>query len=330
MADSIIKIGAVAATSGPVALLGKSFLRAVQLASEDVDGVKDTKHRYQLIIEEIPGTDKADVAIEKLLKSDRVNALVVATSASAQIVKPYATAARIALFCIASIGSVGDELYTFTAMPLAEDEAARWVVEGKRRGIKTIALLTQEYPSVNNHVRALKEEAAKAGIAVVFEDKAEGTMTDFQSKIEAMKASSPGIYFVEVFNPALDLLGQQLSDAGVRNMASIVALSLSEKPELFEGAWYTDSYVSPEFRAKLDRRYPDTRLATHMMPYAFDSYKILVDAFESGQDVLAYIRNMTDYAGTAGRIAKAAGTGNFRSSPALWAITNGRATLVAP
>src|SRR5215471_4926764 len=116
----MIKIGAVAATSGPVALLGRSFLKAIQLARDDL---QETMQQYELIIEEIPTTDKADAAIEKLLRIDEVNALVVATSASAQIVKPYATAAKIPLFCVASIGSVGDEQYTFTTMPLAEDEA---------------------------------------------------------------------------------------------------------------------------------------------------------------------------------------------------------------
>ena len=107
----------------------------------------------------------------------------------------------------------------------------------------------------------------------------------------------------------------------------MVAFSLSGTPEPFEGRWYTDSYVSPEFKARLDRRYPATRLVTHMMPYGYDSFAILVKAFESGQDVLTYVRRMTEYDGTAGRITKQAGTGNFRSTPAVWVIRNGKPTL---
>lgn len=101
----------------------------------------------------------------------------------------------------------------------------------------------------------------------------------------------------------------------------------SEGPELFEGGWYTDSYVSPEFKARLDRRYPGSKLATHMMPYAYDSFRMLVEAFESGEDVLAYVRSMTEYSGTAGKITKTAGTGNFRSAPAVWVIRNGKPAL---
>jgi hypothetical protein len=212
-------------------------------------------------------------------------------------------------------------------MPLAEDEATRWIAEARRRGIQRIARLTQDYPSIDNHVRALQEEGAKAGIEFVYEDRFEGTATDFGSSIAAAKRTSPDLYFVEGFNPMLDLLGQQLRDAGVRNMASVVAFSISERPELFEGGWYTDSYVSPAFKTRLDQRFPRTRLATHMMPYAYDSLKILVQGFERG-DVLSHIRGMTEYDGTAGRITKKAGTGNFRSAPAVWVIRNGRPTLL--
>jgi len=321
-----VKIGAVVATRGPTALLGNSFVKAIQLAKEEL---KNTTRQYDLVIEEIPSPDKAVPAIEKLIRVDNVDALIVGLSISGQIVKPYATAAKIPLFCICSVSSVGDELYTFTIMPLAEDEATRWVAEAKKRGIKRIARLTQDYPSIENHVRALKAEATPAGITFVFEDRFEASTVDFTSKIAAAKETSPDVYFVEAFSPALDILGQQLKDSGGRNLASVVAFSVIEKPELFEGGWYTDSFVSPEFKARLDRRYPGSRLATHMMPYAYDSFRILVQGFESGQDVLAYVRGMTEYNGTAGKITKAMGTGNFRSAPAVWVIQNGKPTLAS-
>ena len=320
----MIKIGAVVATRGPAARLGQSFLKAIQLAKEDL---KSTTHQYELTIEEIPSPDKAEPAIQKLIKIEKVDALIVGLSMSGQIAKTYATAAKIPLFCICSVSSVGDELYTFTIMPLAEDEATQWVTEAKRRGIKRIARLTQDYPSIDNHVRALKVEAAPAGIAFVYEDRFEASTADFRSSIAAAKSTSPDVYFVEAFNPALDILGQQLKDSGVRNLASVVAFSVSERPELFEGGWYTDSYVSPEFKARLDQRYPESRLATHMMPYAYDSFRVLVQAFESGQDVLTYVRRMTEYSGTAGKITKQAGTGNFRSAPAVWVIKNSKPRL---
>jgi ABC-type branched-subunit amino acid transport system substrate-binding protein len=176
-------------------------------------------------------------------------------------------------------------------------------------------------------VRALRAEAARAGIVFVYEDRFAAATTDFSAPIAAAKATAPDVYFVEAFNPALDLLGQQLRDAGVRVLASVVAFSASERPELFEGGWYTDSYVSPTFKARLDQRYPATRLATHMMPYAYDSFNMLVQGFESGEEILTYIRGMTEYDGMAGKITKKAGSGNFRSAPAVWVIDSGKPAL---
>jgi ABC-type branched-subunit amino acid transport system substrate-binding protein len=325
--EAPIKIGVVATDQGPAGLLGRSFLKSVQLAKEDT---KNTTHHYELMTEVIPSPNQAEPAIRKLVETDKVDALIVAMSMSGEIVKPFAESARIPLFCICSVGSLGDELYTFTTMPLAEDEATLWVAEAKRRGIKRVARFTQDFPSIDNHVRAMKAEAAKARIEFVYEYRFAPTVKDFRTQIAAAKRASPDVYYVEAFNPALDIVGQQLRDAGVGSMASVVAFSISEHPELFEGGWYTDSYVSPEFKRRLDRQFPGTRLATHMMPYAYDSFRILVAGFESGQGVLEYVRAMTEFDGTAGRITKQAGTGNFRSSPAVWVIKGGKPSLPAP
>jgi ABC-type branched-subunit amino acid transport system substrate-binding protein len=324
MPTQTIKIGAVVSTAGPAGRLGRSFLQALQLAKDDLT---ITRHRYQLLIEEIDSPDRAETAIKTLIDSDRVDAAVVGLSISGQLVKPYVTAARIPMFCICSVGSVGDELYTFTTMPLAEDEAAQWIAEAQRRGIERVAVFTQDYPSIDNHVRALREAATREGIDIVYQTRFGPTETDFASRIAAARRTSPDVYFVEAFNPALDALGQQLRAAGVRDLASIVAFSLSDRPDLFEGGWYTDSYVAPQLKARLDARHPTSRLATHMVPYAYDSFTMLVEAFESGQDVLTYIRAMTLYDGTAGTITKHAGSGNFRSAPAVWIIDNGRPEL---
>ena len=176
---------------------------------------------------------------------------------------------------------------------------------------------------------SLKEEAAKRGIRITYADRFAGATTDFGSMIAGAKASTPDVYFVEATAPALDALGQQLNDAQIHNIASIVALSVSNRPELFEGAWYTDSNLADAgFRKRFEQKYPDTRFATHMMPYAYDSFNLVVQGFESGQGAAEYIRGTTEYDGTPGRVAREPGSGNFRSRPAVWMIKNGRPELL--
>src|SRR5712691_8725182 len=140
--------------------------------------------------------------------------------------------------------------------------------------------------------------------------------------IARAERAHPDVYYVEALEPGLDLLGQQLSDAAIHNVSAVVAPSLSDKVELFEGAWYTDSNLRDvAFKKRFEDKYPGTRFATHMMPYAYDSVNMIVQAFERGQNTAVYLRNIRAYDGTAGPLTKQPGSGNFTSSPAVWVIT---------
>jgi len=246
------------------------------------------------------------------------------------VTKPLATAARIPHTCVCSVISVGDGAYTFTNIPSPEAEAIRWVEEAERRGIRKIALLTQDYPSIHGHVQAVKAEVARGGLAITYDREFADSVRDFRSMIALARASNPDVYYVEALSPQLELLGQQLVEARIRNIASVVAPSVSQAPELFEGAWYTDSDLRDiGFRQRFEQQYPGTRFATHMMPYAYDDFNMIVQAFERGENPAVYIRNIATYAGTAGTLTKAPGSGTFQSKPAVWVIQNGKPTLLS-
>jgi ABC-type branched-subunit amino acid transport system substrate-binding protein len=145
-------------------------------------------------------------------------------------------------------------------------------------------------------VKALEVEAARVGLSIADEQRFDGSVTDFHSLIARAARAHPDVYYVEALQPGLDLLGQQLSDAGIHNISAVVALSLSNKPELFEGAWYTDSNLREiGFKQRFEQKYPDTRFATHMMPYAYDSVNMIVQAFERGQNPAVYLRDLRTY-----------------------------------
>ncbi len=326
--NKMVKIGVIVPVDGPGKLLGTSFLKAVQLAKEDVDNTK-TKNTYQLVIEN-SGTSPAEteIAIQKLINKEHVQGIVGGISASGKIIKPYATAAKIPHLCVCSIKTIGDGEYNFTNIPTAEDEAVQWVKEAKKRNIKTIAIINQKYPSIEGHVSALQEEAKKAGLQILFDKEFEAGKADFTSLINEAKKTVPDIYFISGFPPTLDSLGAQLKRAGINNLASIVAFSVSNDLKLFEGNWYTDSYVNEAFKKRFEERYPEERFATHMMPYAYDSYKMMIDAFESGEDPGKHLQKLTEFPGSAGSITRKPGNGNFRSTPVVWTIKNGKPQLL--
>jgi ABC-type branched-subunit amino acid transport system substrate-binding protein len=325
--DGVIRIGVIVPAQGPSKLLGSSFLKAVELAREELP---PTKNRYELVVVDT-GTNAVQTrrAIQKLIGEHRVQAILGGISLPGQIIKGYATAAQIPHVCVCSVSSIGDGVYNFTNIPAPEDEAVRWVEEAQRRRIKSVALLWQDYPSIDGHVKALRDEAARRGLRISYTNRFAGSTTDFAAAIAEARATAPDLYFIEAFAHPLDLLGRQLREAGIRDVSSVVALSLSESPEVFEGAWYTDSNLADaNFKARFESKYPGTRFATHMMPYAYDSLKLLVEAFESGQEPAAYLRNKTAYQGSAGLVTRTPSSGNFRSRPAVWRISNGKPQLV--
>ncbi len=308
-------------------MLGNSFLKAVQMAKDDL---KNTKYRYELVIRDSgPDPAKAREVIRRVVNVDKVDAVVGGISLIGQVTKPYATAARIPHLCVCTVSWIGDGAYNFTNIPSPEADGALWAREARRRGITRVALITQDYPSINNHVKALKVEAARAGLTIADEQRFDGSVTDYRSMIARAERADPDVYYVEALEPGLDLLGQQLSDAAIHNVSAVVAPSLSDKPELFEGAWYTDSNLRDvAFKRRFEEKYPNTRFATHMMPYAYDSVNMIVQAFERGQNPAVYLRNLRTYDGTAGVLTKGSRSGNFASTPAVWTIASGKPALV--
>jgi ABC-type branched-subunit amino acid transport system substrate-binding protein len=322
--DDVIRIGVIVPTHGPAAPLGRAFVRAVELAKDK----RATHRRYELVIADSGTSPKETRAsIERLVYQNNVKAIVGGISLSGQIVKPYATAERIPHLCVCSVQTIGDGVFNFTNIPLPEDESRRWVEEAQRRGIRKIAILAQTYPSIDGHIRALTKEVTRSDARIVYANRFPASTTDFRTMIDEARRAGPDVYMIEAFNPALDILGKQLSDAGIHNVASIVALAISERKDLFEGAWYTDSSVDDDLRARFEAKYPDTPFVAHMIPYAYDSFNILVDGFESRRDIGDYVRGVTRHTGAAGTIERAAGSGNFRSRPAVWVITNGKAHI---
>ena len=325
--DGVVKIGVVVPTEGPYAILGTSFVKAVEMARDDL---KNTRYRYELVIRDSgPDPAKAAAVIRRVIQEDRVSAIVGGVSLIGQVTKPMAAAARIPHTCVCTVSSIGDGNYNFTNIPSPEAEAIRWVQEAKKRGIGRIAIVAQDYPSINNHVKALKAEVAREGLQITYDRRFGESVMEFGDIIAQARAASPDVYYVEALHPNLERLGRQLADAKIRNISSVVAPSLSTQPDLFEGVWYTDSDLrDPGFRKRFEDKYPGIQFATHMMPYAYDSFNMIVAAFERAENPAVYIRNLRTYQGTADELVKAPGSGNFQSKPTVWMIRNGKPALL--
>jgi ABC-type branched-subunit amino acid transport system substrate-binding protein len=323
------RVAIIAPFTGPNAVLAQSFVRAAEMAKEDVG---PEAKRIVLVTVDTTGTlEEARRAVDGIFRSRRIDAVLGAVSASGQFTVPYAREARIPHICICSVRTIGDGQYNFTNIPLPEDEAVRWVAEAKRRGVTTIAILAQEETSIRNHANAMAREAMRNGIKILFDGRFAGETTDFSLLAEQAHAANTDLVFAEAFPPLIDRLVQELRGQGVANIASIVTPSAAEDLRTLEGVWYTDTNLADAaFQSRFEARFPGTRFAAHMTPYAYDSFKLLARALASGGDAAAHVRGVTRYDGVAGMVTRDREDGNFRSRPAVWVIENGQPRELQP
>ncbi|PYR51708.1 MAG: hypothetical protein DMF95_07965, partial [Acidobacteria bacterium] len=72
--QGVVKIGVIVPTTGPYAMLGNSFVKAVQMARDDLG---DKKYRYELVIRDSgPDPEKAKQVIRRVVNDDKVDAIV--------------------------------------------------------------------------------------------------------------------------------------------------------------------------------------------------------------------------------------------------------------
>lgn len=317
-----IKIGVVGPMTGGASVYGTNLAKGAQLA---LNTLGKTKHTYQLVFED-DGTNPAQAAsaAQKLINVEKVKAILTVTSGTGNAVKPIATNAKVPQICLCSDTRVADNGYNFTNILLANDETAAWLKEAKDKGVKTIAVLGQNQPGFNLLLQALRDQATSTGIIIVYDERIEPSIKDFKTSIAKARATKPDLFLIGFFPPQLDIIGQEMKTLGVTNIAGVATFSIGADPSLFNDKWYSDaSLSSPAFADEFTKAFPDTRFNVRVAPYAFDSFNMLVEGFESGS-VLTHLLDMTKYPGKAGNLTKEKGTSSFRAPIGIWEIKDGK------
>lgn len=321
----VVKIGIVAPMTGGASVYGVNLVKGAELALADLSS---TKNKYELVIED-DGTNPATAAsaAQKLINVDKVKAVLSVTSGTGNAVKTIAKTAGIPHICLCSDSTVGDGT-SFTNILLAPDETKVWLTEAQSMGIKTIAILGQNQPGYNLILDSLRAQVSNFGIKIVYDEKIEPTVKDFNTNIAKAQATKPDLLLIGFFPPQLDIIGQQLKNLKITNIAGIATFSIGADPTLFNGRWYTDASLSdPAFAKKFSAAYPDTRFNVRVAPYAYDSLNLLVSALETGNPV-KYLLDTTSYSGKAGIATKKAGEASFHSPIGVWKIEEGKPVQV--
>lgn len=323
-AEHTYKIGVIAPLTGPGAIFGNSMVNAIKLAQEDTQGTRGT---YQIIIEDDgsnPG--QAASAAQKLINSDKVQAILTMTSGTGNAVKPIATTHKVPHLCVCTDTTVANTEYNFTDLVSNEAEARLWLTEAAKRKIHTVAIIVQNHPGLLPLAAALNTYAPEYGITIVHEEKWDPTLRDFKTIVAKTKETHPDIVWVAGFPPGMDIVGQELFGAGVKNLSSSAGFGVSATPSLYEGLWYEDTGItSIDFRNRFETQFPGIRFNVRSAPFGYDMYKMVVNGLESGTDLNQYLVQLTSFNGIAGTTTQSVGTRNFYATPMLWTIRNAKA-----
>jgi branched-chain amino acid transport system substrate-binding protein len=321
-----IKIGVIGPLTGGGAAFGKSLVAAIEMAKEQLS---TTRYKYEIIVEDDKSnpTESANAA-QKLINIDKIKALITITSGTGNAVAPLAELAKIPHICVCSDDAVSKgRRYSFNNLVFPEDEAKVLVSELNKRNLRKVAIISMQHPGINKIVDEIIKEANNTGVKIVFEERFVKGTTDFKAIFLKAKSKSPDIYVIQSFPPELEMIGQAYRELGIKEpLTTNAAFAISAKPELFEGFWYVDASLKDEkFKKEFAEKYPDIRFNPRSAPYGYDSFNILVTAFENNKEnPLEYLDNLKEYYGKVGKLVK---IGNrFKSEAQVWVIKNGNPT----
>ncbi len=306
-----IKIGAILPLTGDEANLGQSAKNAILLAQSQL--AQNTKYNYEVIFEDdAMDPTKTSTALNKLVNIDKIDAVMSFTSGPGNVVSASTQTNKIIHFSNASDANVAKGDFNFIHWTPPEAEAKKLVEELKSRNITSIALIGMQQQGIIATSNFVKQESAKSGIAINYEEMVQPGTRDFKTIISKIMEAKPQIIVMELFSPELEILAKQIKELGVTTpLTTIESFEFTTQPELFEGYWYIQAAESSD---KFNSAYTAKFNATPQLgsPYAYDSFNLIVYGFEHAgsnssskptlESIVGELLKVKDFSGVVGNL----------------------------
>jgi branched-chain amino acid transport system substrate-binding protein len=331
----VVKIGVTIPLTGDLAYAGEGVRNAVTMALQALP--PDTKYAYQVVFED-DGLEakRAASAANKMISTDKVDALISYSSGTGGVVSPIAEQNKILHFGIA-IPSIADGDYNFMHATPPEEEARLMVAELKKRGLKKVAGIFMNQQGVLAMRDSFVQEIKGTDITLVTDKIVNPGEKDFRGILAKAKAQNPDVYLIISFTPQLEILAKQIKEAGITQpITSIEGFSLSNEPSLFEGLWYVDSATA---NSRFDAQY-QARFGKPLnwgVANAYDAFNLIVYGYEHSNaaakpatiDVAKTLYTVRDYDGVLGKLS-IDDKGLVFSKATVKMIKDGKSVLAEP
>ncbi|MBF0566039.1 MAG: ABC transporter substrate-binding protein [Nitrospirae bacterium] len=208
-----VKVGIIAALSGPAASYGISINNGFKLAAEEINFGADVK--LTVLVEDSAGSqEQALSAVKKLINSDSVSALLGPTlSTEMRVVGPEANSNGVPILAtsntaegITGIGKyvLRDSMPETIAIPAAIGQAV------KRYGIKSVAILYgDDDVFTKSGFDTMKRTAESTGLKITDVEKFQKGQADYNAQLTKIKSTNPDCVLCSaLYNEGAVIIGQ--------------------------------------------------------------------------------------------------------------------------
>jgi branched-chain amino acid transport system substrate-binding protein len=321
-----IKIGVLFSLTGDKAHLGETYRDSILMAQE---GLGLTKHTYHFIFEDDRMEGKtAAAAVQKLINLDQVDAIISFSAVTGNIVAPLAEKAHIVHFSVTSDSKVANGKYNFIHWTPPQESARGFMKVLKEKNLSKVAVMALK----NQDVSAVLDCLKQYGMNEVFRSSSSGGERDFRMVLQRAQKENPDVYLLALMPPELEICYKQMREIGIKTPAtSIIAMGISNEPEIFEGCWYIDAADMPDdVMANFKKKYGHK--ITIGAGNACDIVNILVWAYEAFENpkadtVAEKLLTMRNFNGLLGKLNMDS-EGIVFSRPTLKEIRHGKSVVI--
>jgi branched-chain amino acid transport system substrate-binding protein len=216
-----IRIGAIFSVTGPAAFLGEPERNTAKMLEEGLnkDGGLLGRKVEIVVYDDESDTTKAVTAADRLLKRDRVVAVVgPSTSGSTLAIVPKLEEAKIPLISCAAAKKISDPVKRWIFKTPQSDFLAvgRIYQHAKAAGIRKLAILTASDAFGAAGREELKELATRAELAIVADEVFGPKDTDMTSQLTRIKGTDAQAVIVWGTNPGPAVIARNRTQLGIK------------------------------------------------------------------------------------------------------------------
>ncbi len=216
-----VRLGAVLSVSGPASFLGEPEKDTIQMELEKINAAGGVLGRpvEVIILDDETDVNKAVLATDRLLKKERVSAIIGPTTAGTSLaVIGKAAAAKVPFVSCSAAEKITKPVtpFVFKVAPSDRLAAARILIHAKKQGYKKLAILTVSDGFGQAGREILKEIVPAEGFELVADEVFGPKDTDMTAHLTKIQGTAPDAIICWGTNPGPAVVAKNRIQLGIK------------------------------------------------------------------------------------------------------------------